>query len=435
MGSTSSLSKRTMLFLLPIVASCQAQQAFTVEEIGPGVYSFNTLDSGEEYMSMFIVTGEGVIVIEPVSTAHSTRMLEAIGKITGEPVKYMLHSHNHYDHGSGGAVWRAIGATIIAHEFAYQWMEENLGPDQVMPDEFWSGTFNIITLGNVTLELRYLGLNHGLGNTFFLLPELKIGYAADIVTPKRVMFSIVPDFNLKEWEKSLDEILLIDFDKCVFSHNNGPDKMVGTKQDVVEELQFMRDLRAGVMELLMQGMPLEQVAANLRMPQYEDWAMYKEWLSLNVWRMGLDIWMGPFPWVPGQSSEKIQSNIRQGLMHGQQELPKTPSKTARATQVEEIGPGVYSFNTEDSGNEYMSMFIVTGEGVIVIEPVSTAHSTRMLEAIGQITAEPVKYMLHSHNHYDHGSGGAVWRAIGATIIAHEFAYQWMEENLGPDQVM
>ena len=71
--------------------------------------------------------------------------------------------------------------------------------------------------------------------------------------------------------------------------------------------------------------------------------------SLNVWRMGLDIWMvryrifliiklscypqGPFPWVPGQSSEKIQSNIRQGLMHGQQELPKTPSKTARATQV------------------------------------------------------------------------------------------------------
>ena len=113
----------------------------------------------------------------------------------------------------------------------------------------------------------------------------------------------------------------------------------------------------------------------------------------------------------------------------------------------------------------MSMFIVTGDGVIVIEPVSTAHSNRvsrgvtelwlhsyeihlqMLEAIGQITAEPVKYMLHSHNHYDHGSGGAVWRwqlwccckfcylrAIGATIIAHEFAYQWMEENLGPDQV-
>merc|ERR1712071_209113 len=326
MGSTSSLSKRAMLFLLLIVASSQAQQAYTVEEIGPGVYSFNTVDSGQEYMSMFIVTGDGVIVIEPVSTAHSTRMLEAIGQITGEPVKYMLHSHNHYDHGSGGAVWRAIGATIIAHEFAYQWMEANLGPDQVMPDEFWSGTFNIITLGNVTLELRYLGLNHGLGNTFFLLPELKIGYAADIVTPKRVMFSIVPDFNLREWEKSLEQLLLIDFEKCVYSHSFGPDRLVGTKQDVVEELQFMRDLRAGVMELLMQGMPLEQVAADLRMPQYEDWAMYKEWLSLNVQRMGLDIWMGPFPWVPGQSSEKIKSNIHQKIKYPRKKKKKKKKK-------------------------------------------------------------------------------------------------------------
>ena len=29
------------------------------------------------------------------------------------------------------------------------------------------------------------------------------------------MFTIVPDFNLKEWERSLEEVLLIDFDKFV----------------------------------------------------------------------------------------------------------------------------------------------------------------------------------------------------------------------------
>merc|ERR1712037_577920 len=137
------------------------------------------------------------------------------------------------------------------------------------------------SLGNVTLELHYMGLNHGLGNTVFLIPDLKIAYMADIVTPKRVQFAIVPDFNLGEWERSLQEILALDFDRAVYSHNYGENILVGTKQDVEEELQFMRDLRQATVELLMQGLAMEEVAATLRLPQYEHWAMYDEWLSLK----------------------------------------------------------------------------------------------------------------------------------------------------------
>jgi len=139
------------------------------------------------------------------------------------------------------------------------------------------------------------------GNTVFLIPDLKIAYMADIVTPKRVQFAIVPDFNLGEWERSLQEILALDFDRAVYSHNYGENILVGTKQDVEEELQFMRDLRQATVELLMQGLSMEQVATSVRLPQYEHWAKYDEWLSLNVYRVALDIWMGPFPWIPNQT--------------------------------------------------------------------------------------------------------------------------------------
>ena len=37
---------------------------------------------------------------------------------------------------------------------------------------------------------------------------------------------------------------------------------------------------------------------------------------------------------------------------------------------------------------------------------------QMLEAIAEVTDEPVRFLLHSHNHWDHGSGGAVWRFGG-----------------------
>ena len=108
-------------------------------------------------------------------------------------------------------IFREAGATIIAHEEAIAWMEGNPHPDLALPDESWSGDKSEITLGGTTLELHYLGMNHGLGMTVFLLPEEKIAYIADLVTPNRVLFAIVPDFNIKEWLRSLDELAQLDF--------------------------------------------------------------------------------------------------------------------------------------------------------------------------------------------------------------------------------
>ena len=89
-------------------------------KVADGVYTFG--DPAAGYTSMFVVTKKGVIVVEPNNTAHSTAMLKAIKKVTKKPIKYLLHSHNHWDHSSGGQIFRDEGATIIAHAEAYEWM-------------------------------------------------------------------------------------------------------------------------------------------------------------------------------------------------------------------------------------------------------------------------------------------------------------------------
>ena len=72
-------------------------------------------------------------------------------------------------------------------------------------------------------------------------------YIADIVTPNRVLFTIVPDFNIREWERTIEELLKLEFDRAVYSHNNLPDAQNGgTKQHATENLQFIRDLRAAI---------------------------------------------------------------------------------------------------------------------------------------------------------------------------------------------
>ncbi len=265
-------------------------------EIASGVYSYGP---GDGYYSMFVVTGEGVIALESVTSEHATGLLAAIRGVTDQPVKYMLHSHNHWDHTGGGQVFKDAGAKTVAHAEAYEWMKANIGRDMAVPDESWSGNRKDITLGGTTIELHYLGMNHGLGMTVFLLPEQKVAYVADIVTPNRVLFTIVPDFNIREWERSLEELTKLEFDQAVYSHNNLPNALNGgTKQHAIENLQFIRDLRAAIYAEFQKGTNPMMVPDVIQLPKYEHWAMYDQWLAMNAWRILLDDWMGPFPWRP-----------------------------------------------------------------------------------------------------------------------------------------
>ena len=165
------------LFIMTIVCSGVALAETLpphTAKIDTGVYSYG--NPAQAYFSMFVVTSEGVIAIESVNTNHAKGFVEAIRAVTDKPIRYLFHSHNHWDHASGGQVFHDAGATVMAHEEAYQWMKANPGPDMMVPDASWKGRRKDITLGGTVLELHYLGMNHGMGMTVFLLPKEKIAY-------------------------------------------------------------------------------------------------------------------------------------------------------------------------------------------------------------------------------------------------------------------
>lgn len=265
-------------------------------KIADDIYAYGS--AATDYYSMFVVTPEGVIAFESVNTPHATGLLKAIRGVTDRPVKYLLHSHNHWDHASGGQVFRDAGAVTLAHAEAAAWMKANPGKDMAQPTESWSGARKDLVLGGTTVELHYLGMNHGLGMTVFLLPRQKVAYIADLVTPNRVLFSIVPDFNIRALEGSLEAILKLDFEAAVYSHNASPKAPHGTKSDVTAQLQFIRDLRGAIYAEFKRGTPAMMVPDKVRLPKYREWKMYDSWLAMNAWRLMMDDFMGPFPWRP-----------------------------------------------------------------------------------------------------------------------------------------
>ena len=267
-------------------------------EIAPGVYSFS---GGSGYHSMFMVTDEGVAVFETINSAHGEAMIASIREITDLPILYAMHSHNHWDHASGGTVFQDVGAQTVMHSMAAQYIAANPGQDTSPPDIAWEGARHDIEIGGMTVELHYLGLNHGVGMTVFVVPELRVAYIGDLVTPNRVGFNIMPDFNIGEWERSLGEILELDFDVAVCSHTALPAEEAPngcTKTHVGEERQFIVDLRGAIFAEFQAGTPSEQIPTTVQLPQYAEWEGYDEWLAMNAWRVMLDIWMGPYPWIP-----------------------------------------------------------------------------------------------------------------------------------------
>lgn len=291
--------KKSALTLIGVILTTlmMVQSSFATEGVwqaADGVYKYGP---GHGFNSMFVVTDDGVVVFDTANTQHAKGMLAAIKEITDQPVRYVVQSHNHWDHAGGGQVFRDEGATILAHVEAYEWMKGNPHPELALPDEIWAGKRKDIVLGGKTIELHYLGMNHGLGMTISLLPEEKVAFIADLVTPNRVLFTIVPDFNITEWVRSLKEIEKMDFNKAIYSHSHAQSPF-GDMTDVVKTREFIEDLQGAIMAEFQKGTPFLEIPNTIELEKYKHWAGYEEWLPMNTLRVMLDMWMGPYPWRP-----------------------------------------------------------------------------------------------------------------------------------------
>jgi cyclase len=112
-------------------------------------------------------------------------------------------------------------------------------------------------------------------------------------------------------------------------------------------------------------------------------------------------------------------------------LPPLPAQTHPAPVETEVAPGVYLFSTppySDVGLDGNSVVIVSDEGVLVFDSNGTpAAAAAVLARIRALTRQPVKYLVHSHWHWDHWYGAQVYRAAfpGLVIISHEKSRQLM----------
>ena len=261
------------LGMLALPASAQTTQVFATTKVDgtDNVYIFRYMG----HQAMFVVTSAGVIATDPIGYARreaSQVYLDEIKKVTNQPVRYVIYSHNHYDHVAGGKPFKDAGATFISHRRAKERIVQVKDPFTIVPDETIED-FRAITLGDTTLELSFVGLNHSDSSLVMRLPAQKIIFAVDFIPVGSLPGRGIIDSHPLEWEDSLKKVLTMDWERLIPGHP-GPGGRLGTKDDVQKLLTMLEDVSNEVKAAAREGKCWDAAEKEVKVPKYETWPNY-----------------------------------------------------------------------------------------------------------------------------------------------------------------
>jgi len=264
-------------------AAAPAQPQREITPIKGDLYRFRNAD----HFSVFLVTPAGIIATDPID-ADAARWLKAeLARRFNKPVKYLIYSHDHSDHISGGEVF-ADTAVVIAHENARAVILGERRPTAV-PDLTFSDRLTV-ELGGKKVELLYLGKNHSDNSIVMRFPDERALFAVDFIPVKSLPFRDFPDAYVDEWIESLKKAETLDFDILAPGHGE-----LGRKEDVRALRAYLEELREQVLGYLRDGKSVEEIKQLVKMDKYSGWGNYKNYLPLNIEGMARHLQMHRLP--------------------------------------------------------------------------------------------------------------------------------------------
>jgi glyoxylase-like metal-dependent hydrolase (beta-lactamase superfamily II) len=267
-------------FVLSLPGAVRAQTPATpaaqapvreITRIAGEVYRFRN----NGHYSVFAVTPAGIIATDPINAEAATWLKDEMNKRwPDKAIKFVVYSHDHADHISGGEVW-ADTATVIAHDNAKAAIIGEKRPTTVPQITFSDRA--TIELGGTVVELSYVGRNHSNNSLVMRFPKEKIAFAVDFIPVNSVAFRDFPDAYLDEWIDSLRRVEAMEFD--ILAPGHGP---LGNKANVTAFRNYLEDLRAQVLAAARAGKTLEETKKLVDLSKYKDWAGYEQMGQLNI---------------------------------------------------------------------------------------------------------------------------------------------------------
>ena len=280
-----------------------ATVSMTLQRVAEGVYFVqgenamgSALNQGFVSNAGVVVTDGGVLVVDALGTpALARRLIEEITKITPQPIRYVVVTHYHADHIYGLQAFRAVGATIVGHVGArdylssdtarlrlqasrdelFPWIDETT---RVVEPDLWLERDTTLKLGSTSMQVRHVGPAHTPEDLAVVLPDRGVVFAGDLVFRGRIPF--VGGADSRRWIASLETLIAQRPTVVVPGHG-------ALTTDVARDLVLTRDYLAYLRETMGRAArdlePFEEAYAKVDWSRFEGVPLFKLVNRMNAY--------------------------------------------------------------------------------------------------------------------------------------------------------
>jgi glyoxylase-like metal-dependent hydrolase (beta-lactamase superfamily II) len=218
------LSVVALLFSAPVLAA-----PLQVQKVTDGVYALvgdigqrSPENLGNNATFGVIVTGDGVVLVDPGATHDGARRIhEAIKTVTDKPVRLVINSGGQDHRWLGNGYFKAQGARLVASKAAVadqraRTTDQLIALNNLVGESGVKGTEAVyaedtfedrreLEIGGVRLLLRHAGTAHTPGDIFVWLPQKKVVFTGDIVYVERLL-AVTSESRSQSWIKVFEEM-------------------------------------------------------------------------------------------------------------------------------------------------------------------------------------------------------------------------------------
>ncbi len=254
-----------------------------VRKIKDGIYVYAA--KAQDSNVSIIQTREGVVMIDTGQTpVDSLAVMGVLKKLSAQPARFIIHTEPHDDHTNGDFVF-SPPAVVVAHAGAAESMrkantvernrklageypgmgEAMKGYRQVLPHIEYQQKMTL-NLGERSFELMYLKNVHSEADTAIWLPRERVLWAAAAVGVKRYP-NIRPFLTIPDILASIKLMRALNPEVVIAGHG-----APGTTKIFDEMERYYALLLERVGRMAREGKTLERIKAELKMPEFDDWA-------------------------------------------------------------------------------------------------------------------------------------------------------------------
>ena len=231
----------------------------------------------------------------------AAQLVREICKLTEQPLRRVIVTHYHADHIYGLQVFEELGATIIAPEGAYAylnspqakerleerrfsldpWVNENTR--LVEPDEIISAS-RTFKMGEVSFTINYQGKAHSDGDLAVLVEPDKVLFSGDVIFEGRVPF--VGNADTRHWLEVMQKLETEGLNALIPGHGPASKNPAQTIALTRKYLAYLREKMGAAAE---EFEPFDEAYANTDWSAFENLPAFSEANRINAYQVYLSM--------------------------------------------------------------------------------------------------------------------------------------------------